>query len=1189
MKIRQLFLKAFGPFTDAALDFTGPANLHLVYGANEAGKSSALRAMTDLRYGIPARSKDDFVHGFKDLLLAGCFEDAAGRAVGLARRKGNRDTLMNADPATGLPVVNAALNAVVGPDVLLALTGGVAREQFDTMYGLNSQHLRQGGQMLVQGEGELGAALFEASTGSAGIKQMLQTLQADAKKYFVPKGQLPVLNEAARQLEDARQRYRQAVTKPDQWKTLKRGHDEAQAQLVQTRNLLAGQRRRLEELTELRAVEPLLSALDLAERLWAAAQDHMALPQGARESRLAACQRQTSAQAAQAEADEAIADCQHARLALAIEPLLLTHANAIDRLASDVSLVRREREARLRLQVATDGQARQLMLQAQQMQPVSTSAPSLEEFFRQAPSSADQAEVLRSLETVQALGIELQHVQARLAADTNKLAQLQREQALEPAPHLLQALAQALEQAQALGDAPQRLFGLQAGLDAEQRKLDGLLSGMGLLSTEQLAHSRWLAAAEIDAWERDRSDLAQRVVLSQNAMEQLQTDLALQQRRSKRLAATGEVVTADTLRHARTLREASWQALRAAFINPGSAAGIPLADDPAIDSLPGHFEQAQAQSDRQADLLREGAQRAAEVAECSQRIVDMGQALEALQARQSDDATALRALDARWQKILLGLGIPCTTAAGVREWLVARQNALDCQERVLQARLAHALLAQQTVAACQALSAALRALGQALPDIALPLDALVALGTAADRELVTAQAAVQRWHRDLGSLTQGIQLDQACHAESTLEAQACQLVLDRNCSRLHLNQGAKAQTIQARLAELQQWTQGYQVHTSQLQQLRQMQVSEQAAAGSAVALGQLLNEAVGEHLDAWVDEVSRRLLQSREAAVTRAALESRQSEEIKRRQRALADLEAVRQVLEKLVRQAGVGQADDLPEAELRSEHRHTLQVRLQGLQDQLARTSSKDVALLRQELASLDSVAIDLEKQTCAAEIERLESGEKTATEAEQAARLALAQIDTSGEAAQAKEEMESAIARYRAGVRPWAQLKLAEALLAEALRRHRDKAQGPVVALASDYFRLITAGRFVRLMVDADSDTPLLLAQQGDGKALEISALSEGTADQLYLALRLAALQIQRKPDRMMPLVLDDVFMTADDERATQMFRALAKFAAASQVLVFTHHHHLLALASSAVGTSELRVHRLESGKAGNGTGKA
>ena len=89
-----------------------------------------------------------------------------------------------------------------------------------------------------------------------------------------------------------------------------------------------------------------------------------------------------------------------------------------------------------------------------------------------------------------------------------------------------------------------------------------------------------------------------------------------------------------------------------------------------------------------------------------------------------------------------------------------------------------------------------------------------------------------------------------------------------------------------------------------------------------------------------------------------------------------------------------------------------------------------------------------------------------------------------------------------------------------------------------------------------------------------MEISVLSEGTADQLYLALRLAALELQRKPDRMMPLVLDDVFMTADDERAAHMFGALAKFAAASQVLVFTHHHHLLELAAGAAASSGNRA---------------
>lgn len=57
--------------------------------------------------------------------------------------------------------------------------------------------------------------------------------------------------------------------------------------------------------------------------------------------------------------------------------------------------------------------------------------------------------------------------------------------------------------------------------------------------------------------------------------------------------------------------------------------------------------------------------------------------------------------------------------------------------------------------------------------------------------------------------------------------------------------------------------------------------------------------------------------------------------------------------------------------------------------------------------------------------------------------------------------------------------------------------------------------------------------MVRQG-GHVQARTALSEGTADQLYLALRLASPEHHAQAGRMMPLVLADVFMTFDDERA-------------------------------------------------------
>jgi uncharacterized protein YhaN len=92
MKLARLLLQAFGPFTDTELVFTGngihpAANFHLIYGPNEAGKSSALRAMMDLRFGIPLRSPDDFVHPTSQLRVAGVFLDDQGQGNHEDRRK----------------------------------------------------------------------------------------------------------------------------------------------------------------------------------------------------------------------------------------------------------------------------------------------------------------------------------------------------------------------------------------------------------------------------------------------------------------------------------------------------------------------------------------------------------------------------------------------------------------------------------------------------------------------------------------------------------------------------------------------------------------------------------------------------------------------------------------------------------------------------------------------------------------------------------------------------------------------------------------------------------------------------------------------------------------------------------------------------------------------------------------------
>src|SRR5689334_16380655 len=98
MRFRKLGLDAFGPFTGLSLDFTRAQGngLHLVYGPNEAGKSSSLRAIRDLLFGFPQNTPDAHLHPTAALRLSALVE-RDGQELAFVRRKKRKDSLSTPD------------------------------------------------------------------------------------------------------------------------------------------------------------------------------------------------------------------------------------------------------------------------------------------------------------------------------------------------------------------------------------------------------------------------------------------------------------------------------------------------------------------------------------------------------------------------------------------------------------------------------------------------------------------------------------------------------------------------------------------------------------------------------------------------------------------------------------------------------------------------------------------------------------------------------------------------------------------------------------------------------------------------------------------------------------------------------------------------------------------------------------
>jgi len=131
MKILEVKLLAFGPFTDKPLKLdAGQEGFHIVYGPNEAGKSSALRALRQMLYGIPERSLDDFIHPYAKIRIGGVLRRSDGTVLELIRRKGRIHTLRAPDDET-----------LINESHLQTFLGGVDADLFATMFGIDHADL----------------------------------------------------------------------------------------------------------------------------------------------------------------------------------------------------------------------------------------------------------------------------------------------------------------------------------------------------------------------------------------------------------------------------------------------------------------------------------------------------------------------------------------------------------------------------------------------------------------------------------------------------------------------------------------------------------------------------------------------------------------------------------------------------------------------------------------------------------------------------------------------------------------------------------------------------------------------------------------------------------------------------------------------------------------------------------------
>jgi uncharacterized protein YhaN len=300
------------------------------------------------------------------------------------------------------------------------------------------------------------------------------------------------------------------------------------------------------------------------------------------------------------------------------------------------------------------------------------------------------------------------------------------------------------------------------------------------------------------------------------------------------------------------------------------------------------------------------------------------------------------------------------------------------------------------------------------------------------------------------------------------------------------------------------------------------------------------------------------------AADTRISKEEQKAEECEQTRQDAKD------VIERLQRAASVASIDDLRRAIERSDELRSLQAEQKTALSALAEDGDgMPLAELTQECSAVDLDQTAAHEQMINQELADLRTQQLESGATRTAARREFDAVGGDDGAAKAAADKQAALAEMSDIAEEYVRLRSAGLLLQWATDRYRREKQAPLLKRAGELFAILTGGSFEDLRLEFDEqDRAQLAGVRANGSSVKVSGMSTGSADQLYLALRVAAVEDFLSHSVPLPFIADDLFINFDNERAAAGFKVLAQLARKTQVLFFSHHKHLLDIANTTIG---------------------
>jgi len=1147
MRLRKLDLELFGGFTGRGFDFgarreAGIPDFHVIYGPNEAGKTTLMEGYMRLLYGFPHREPYDFLHQRKNLRVSGLL-DIDGTEASFTRLPTRDPSLRDAH---GQELPNSALQAHLS---------GLSEEDYRNLLCLDDLTIEKGGEEITRAKGDIGRLLFSAAAGISELSDVLDGARAEADGLYRKRASTTRLATLKKEHADIEKQIRDLDVSASQYRGLKKTADDALAEEAQVSD------RRKELFTAKAQLEARIKALPVLGEIDAL--------------------------------DEKLLDFCDWPVQLDVEPedlvrMLTEQATA----QSDVSKLSDELKG-LRVDLAGVEHHPEHLALSQELDDLDA----LRSRYTTADLDLDRRR--KALEEVLAdmrlaardMGVPAGIDPEGLVLSSAVLAEL--EQAREQLRDAESSVTREQEEVAAIDEkidtAKEQLgiLGAKApaavGLVEVFERFDvDTLSGRHAAATEALKTARrnrrtaldaltikgqsfsdlptsLLTLEEAEVLLGDVQDLIQRHDTAVKELENTQAAIAERSARITQIKAMDGLIDDDEAHSIRAVRDDLWKAHRANM----------------TDESAGGFESAMSRVDSAMDVRLSHAADLGTLRQHEQDLV-AGKARAEL-AKKQVEALA-ETCDAALERLMgaakeADIGASLAPEAFV-SWLRKLEIAAQAEAELCRLQDEH----QETFEKADRLS---KALSEHISRDAPEFDELVAVAKTnleAQRthqeNLRTAKTRVEELTRDRTKRAEklaGFEEDASNARRAWVEQVAGALP-----------EGVDAGLLEASLQPLHDLREHNKERVSLERQTSTME-DDQALFSEKV---QKLVERVGAVATASPLADYDALKAMSDQAVSAEDKTHELNESIKVREKSLVNekkaLEDIDLAVAELARVFPEG-VDTSSLGNLRQAVSTASDVIADRVRRSVVERDLKSLLDLgnpedaRAVLAGATQTRLQAELDEVSADLENIESLYKAAIEARTTAERELRAIGGDDDVALLVERKATLELEMQETALRHLELSLGHRLAEAAIRRYRDAHRSAMMRATEVAFAELTNGAYSKLQTQIDGSSETLLALDASGMAKQAQDMSKGTRFQLYLALRAAAYEQLADQGASLPLFCDDIFETFDEDRTRSACRVMEQIGKRGQAIYLTHHQHVVDIAQEVCGDG-VKIHSIE-----------